>query len=212
MANKKALIVYGGWDGHTPKQSADVFAPLLKAKGYDVEMSDKLDVYADKAKMDQLSLIVPIWTMGQIKPEQEKGLLEAVENGCGLAGFHGGMCDSFRGNIGYQWMTGGQFLGHPGNCYPRFTVKITDKNHEITRGLKDFDLTDTERYYMMVDPHNNVLGQVTFDETKLTVPFMWTKSWGKGRVFFAAWGHTFKEFEVPEAKEIVLRGMLWASK
>ena len=189
-----------------------MFDAALKDKGYEVVVSDTLESYADTNLMDGVDLVVPIWTMGQIKPEQEKGLLDAVNAGCGLAGFHGGMCDAFRANIGYQWMTGGQFLGHPGNCYPRFTVKITDKNHEITRGLKDFDLTDPERYSMMVDPHNHVLGQVTFDETKLTVPFMWTKTWGQGRVFFAAWGHTYKEFDVPEAREIVLRGMLWASK
>jgi uncharacterized protein len=213
MANKRALIVYGGWDGHTPKQSGEVFAPLLQAKGFDVEMSDTLDVYADKAKMDTVDLVVPIWTMGQIKPEQEKGLLDAVNAGTGIAGFHGGMCDSFRNNTGYQWMTGGQWVAHPGNLYPRYTVKITDKNHEITRGLSDFELTNTERYWLHTDPGNKVLGTITFEDyNNLVMPYLWTRAWGQGKVFYAAWGHTYKDFDVPQAREIVLRGMVWASR
>lgn len=209
---RKALIVQGGWDGHTPRQSAEVFAPLLQAKGFDVEISDTLDCYADKARMDSLSLIVPVWTMGTIKPEQEQGLSAAVQSGVGLAGFHGGMCDSFRMNTGYQWMTGGQWVAHPGDLYPRYTVKLTDKNHEITRGISDFDLTNTERYYLHVDPANKVLGTITFEESGVVMPYLWTKAWGKGSVFYAAWGHTFKDFDVPEAREVVLRGMLWAAK
>jgi uncharacterized protein len=192
MANKRALIVYGGWDGHTPKQSGEVFAPLLQAKGFEVEISDTLDVYADKAKMDSIDLVVPIWTMGQIKPEQEKGLLDAVQAGTGIAGFHGGMCDSFRNNTGF---------------------KITDKNHEITRGISDFELTNTERYWLHTDPGNKVLGTITFEDyNNLVMPYIWTRAWGQGKVFYAAWGHTYKDFDVPQAREIVLRGMLWASR
>lgn len=209
---RKALIVWGGWDGHTPKESADVFAPLLREKGFNVEVSNTLDSYTDKALMESLSLIVPIWTMGQINPEQEQGLSAAIDSGVGLAGFHGGMCDSFRMNTGYQWMTGGQWVAHPGNLYPRYTVKLTDKSHEITRGFKDFELTNTERYYLHVDPSNNVLGTITFEESGVVMPYLWTRTWGKGNVFYAAWGHTYKDFDVPEARDIVLRGMLWAAK
>lgn len=209
---KKALIVQGGWDGHTPKQSAEIFEKALKEKGYEVVVSDTLASYADKALMDSVDLIVPIWTMGKIEPEQEKGLLNAVSNGAGLAGFHGGMCDSFRGNIGYQWMTGGQFMSHPGNLYPQVRVNINQRDHEITRGVKDFILPNTERYWMLVDPSNNNLAHIYFEDFGVTMPFMWTKTWGKGKVFFAAWGHTHKDFDVPEAKELVVRGMLWATR
>lgn len=209
---KKALIVCGGWDGHTPKQSGEVFAKALKDKGYEVIVSETLDSYKDKALMDSLSLIVPIWTMGQINGEQEGGLLKAVESGVGLAGFHGGMCDSFRNNTSYQWMTGGQWVSHPGNLYPEYTVQIVDREHEITRGITDFKLKNTERYWLHTCPSNKVLGTIYFQDYGVTMPYIWTKTWGKGRVFYAAYGHTYKDFDVPEAKEIVLRGMLWASR
>lgn len=209
---KKALIVQGGWDGHHPKQCAEIFAPLLKQKGFDVEVADTLAVYADKAKMSALSLVVPIWTMGQIKPEEEKGLLEAVDSGVGIAGFHGGMVDSFRGNLGYQWMTGGQFVGHPGNNWPEYMVRITDRDHEITRGITDFKLTNTERYWMMVDPSVKVLGSIYFDDFGVTMPFIWTKKWGKGKVFFAAYGHSPNDFSGDHAKQLIVNGMVWAAR
>ena len=33
---KNALIVWGGWDGHEPKQCAEFFAPKLKERGFTI--------------------------------------------------------------------------------------------------------------------------------------------------------------------------------
>lgn len=218
---KKALIVYGGWEGHTPKESAAVFEPELKSRGYDVEMRDSLDAYTDEALMQSADLIVPIWTMGEISKEQWQGLHETVHAGCGLAGFHGGIIDSFRNNNNYQMMTGGQFVGHPGNTQPTYEVYTVDKEHEITKGIDRFTLPQTEQYYMHVDPGVHVLmssridhglGDTTTYPVGVEMPYCWTRRWGRGRVFVAAWGHTYADFDVPEAKEIVLRGMEWATR
>ena len=216
---KSALIVWGGWDGHTPKENAELFAPLLQAEGYDVELADTLDAYLDRQKLMTLDLIMPLWTMGAISADQEKNLLDAVAAGAGVAGFHGGLIDSFRNNTEYQWMTGGQWVAHPGNCIPSHRVNIVDREHEITRGIDDFDLPDTEQYYVHVDPANHVLATTVFSgehgprelyQAGTVCPYAWTKNWGKGRVFCACWGHTYRDFDVPEARQIVLRGMLWA--
>jgi type 1 glutamine amidotransferase len=221
MAAKKALIVWGGWDGHTPKESGELTATLLRTEGFDVELSNSLDAYLDSAKMAAADLVVPVWTMGGISREQEKGLLDAIKAGSGLAGFHGGLVDSFRNNTEYQWMTGGQWVAHPGNCIPAYKVVIADKKHPITKGIADFELRDTEQYYMHVDPGNHVLATTTFDgahgdatlyKPGTKMPYAWTRTWGKGRVFFAAWGHTYKDFDVPEAREILRRGLIWAAR
>ncbi len=218
---KHALIVYGGWDGHTPKQSAETFAPLLDQAGFTVKLSDTLDAYLDADYLKDAALIVPIFTMSEISDAQWKGLNTAVQNGTGLAGFHGGMIDSFRMNTEYQWMTGAQWVAHPGNCIERYTVEITDPTHPITAGLDDFELLDTEQYYCHHDPGNHVLCETVFDQAhddpslyhqNAVLPYAYTKTWGKGRVFCACWGHTYKDFEVDEAKEIVFRGMTWASR
>ena len=221
MAEGKVLIVQGGWDGHTPKECADLFEGVLAADGFDVQVSDTLDSYTDTALMQSLNLIVPIWTMGELAGPQWAGLSEAVMSGVGIAGFHGGMIDAFRVNCGYNWMTGGQFVDHPGGIIPSHHVSIKDTEHEITRGVGGFDLPDTEQYYMHMDPAVHVLCETLVtgehgDPSQYTpgtmMPYAWTKSWGRGRVFVAAWGHTDEDFKVPEAKQIVRRGMQWACK
>lgn len=218
---KKALMVWGGWDGHTPKESVEVFAPWLESEGYEVKVSDTLDSYLDEGYMRSLSVIIQCWTMGSITGEQESGLLKAVESGVGLAGWHGGLIDSFRMNTEYQFMTGGQWVSHPGGCIPVQTVKITDPKHKITKGIKDFKIKDSEQYYIHVDPGVHVLcttrfsgkyGENTKYKSGTVMPYAYTRQWGKGRVFAACWGHTYKDFEVPAAKEIVQRGILWASR
>ena len=213
---KKALIVWGGWEGHEPKPCADRFAPLLEEKGFEVEVSDSMDVYANEAKMRSLSLVVPIWTMGEITTEQEKGLLAAVKSGVGVAGWHGGMADSFRKRCGYQFMVGGQFVGHPDGII-EYEVNIVKHDDPIVKGLTDFKVT-SEQYYMHVDPGNEVLATTTFDSKAApwvngtVMPVAWKRMFDKGRVFYSSLGHVAKDFDVPEVTEIALRGALWAAR
>lgn len=216
MNAKKALIVWGGWDGHTPKQSTDLFEVILAKEGYRVEVSDNLDSYLDKEKMMGLDLIVPVWTMGTISREQEKGLLEAVASGVGIAGWHGSMADSFRNNTEYQWMVGGQWVAHPGGVID-YRIHITKTDDPIVNGINDFDIR-SEQYYMHVDPSNEVLATTTFSGEHaywvkdVVMPVVWKRMYAKGRVFYASFGHTRQDFDIPEALEIQRRGMLWASR
>ncbi len=213
---KSALLVWGGWDGHEPKQCIDVFAPFLQEQGFEVEVSDTMAPYEDQDKMNALSLVVPCWTMGAITGEQEKGLLEAIKSGVGIAGWHGGMCDSFRNNTEYQWMTGGQWVAHPGGKV-EYTVNITKPSDPIVAGLSDFKM-HSEQYYMHTDPGNDVLATTTFSGehapwTKGTVmPVVWKRMWGEGRVFYSSLGHVAADFQVPECLEIMKRGLLWAAR
>jgi len=213
---KKALIVWGGWAGHEPKQCADLFAPILQEMGFAVEVADTLDVYVDRDKLPALSLIVPIWTMGVISPEQEKGLLDAVTSGVGIAGWHGGMGDSFRNNPAYQWLVGGQWVAHPDNII-EYEVNIINHEDPITQGIADFKVK-SEQYYLHVDPSNEVLATTTFHPTSApwvdgcVMPVVWKRRWGQGRVFYSSLGHVAADFNVPEVLEIQKRGMLWASR
>lgn len=213
---KKALMVWGGWAGHEPKQCADLFAPILQELGFAVEVTATLDVYTDQAKMQALSLIVPIWSMGVISPEQEKGLLDAVKSGVGIAGWHGGMADSFRNNPAYQWMVGGQWVAHPDDII-EYEVNIINHTDPITQGIADFRVK-SEQYYMHVDPSNEVLATTTFHPKSApwvdgcVMPVVWKRRWGQGRVFYSSIGHVASDFKVPEVLEIQKRGMLWASR
>lgn len=210
----KALIVQGGWDGHTPVQTAQTFERELKAKGFEVEVSATLDSLLDVEKLKGLDLIVPQWTMGTISPEQYKSLNQAVhEFGVGLAGVHGGAGDSFRGNVEYQWMVGGQFLGHP--YIGDYQVRLTAIKDPITAGLPAEFPYKSEQYYMLVDPANRVLAKTTyhFEGKDTEMPVIWTKSWGKARVFYSALGHVAQEFiDYPKVLEMTIRGFVWAAQ
>ena len=122
---RKVLIVYGGWDGHQPKEVAQVFERVLKEDGFETEMAETLDAFKDESKLMGLSLIVPVWTMGQITPEQANPVFKAVNSGVGIAGCHGGMCDSFRNNTEWQFCTGSQWVAHPGLDAPPTTASPT---------------------------------------------------------------------------------------
>jgi len=213
---KSALIVWGGWPGHEPEKGARLFAPFLESQGYETLLSETLDIYLDTATMERMDLIVPIWTMGTITGEQERGLLSAVKAGTGLAGWHGCMADSFRQNTEYQFMVGGQWVAHPGGIID-YTVHISMPGDPVVAGLSDFQM-HSEQYYMHIDPQIEVLATTTFSGKYApwiegsVVPIVWTKSWGQGRVFYSSLGHVRSDFDVPEALTIMQRGMLWASR
>ena len=213
---KRALIVYGGWEGHVPDQIADILGHVLKQENYEVELSDTLESFRDEEKMAATDLIVPIWTMGTIERELLVSLLRTIENGTGIAGCHGGMGDAFRNEVEYQFMVGGQWVAHPGNIIP-YRVNITNRDHPITAGLNDFDM-HSEQYYMHVDPINDVLATTTFSGEHapwiegVVMPVVWTKMYGKGKVAYSSLGHVASDFDVPEARTITERCFLWASR
>jgi len=206
---KKALIVQGGWQGHEPKEVSEILAQALRKQGFDVVVSDTLDSFRDAAKLEALDLIVPIWTMGQIEKEQLQPLLAAVKGGTGIAGCHGGMGDAFRQATEFQFMVGGQWVAHPGGAGVTYRVHIEEPSHPITEGIQDFDIT-SEQYYMHVDPGNTVLATTQFGD--VVMPVTWIKKYGQGRVFYCSLGHRAKDFDVPEALEMMTRGMVWAAE
>lgn len=218
--NKKALIVYGGWDGHEPKQVSEVFRDILESEDFEVELSDTLDTFKDERKLENLNLIIPVWTMGNIMQEQLHPVLKAVESGVGLAGCHGGMCDAFRGSVEWQFMTGSQWVAHPCNDGVEYEVNIVKSTSSpITSGISDFKIK-TEQYYLHVDPSVNILATTTFPifegphstNGKVTVPVVYTKKWGKGKVFYNSLGHHADIFNIEKARELMRRGFLWAAK
>ena len=213
LKGKNVLFVYGGWEGHEPVQTRDIFVPWLLLKGSNVKLSNSLDVYTDTAVMNNIDLIVQVWTMGEITNEQEKGLITAVKNGVGLAGWHGGLGDSFRNSVEFQYMVGGQWVAHPGGII-NYEVNITNHDDVVTKGLNDFEI-ESEQYYMHVDPNVKVLATTTFNGDHdywidgAVVPVVWKKMFGEGRVFYSSLGHVAKNFEIHEVIEIMKRGINW---
>jgi type 1 glutamine amidotransferase len=214
LKDKKVLFVWGGWMGHEPDKCRDIIVPWMESEGAEVTVSDTLEVYITMDLQKDIDLIVQVWTMGTIEDSQEKALLEAVKSGVGLAGWHGGLGDSFRNNPEYQFMVGGQWVAHPGGVID-YRVNIADHEDPVTQGLSDFDM-HSEQYYVHVDPNVKVLATTTFNGDNAfwidgaVVPVVWKKVYGKGRVFYSSLGHVADDYKVQEALEIQKRGIRWA--
>ena len=204
---KRALLVRGGWPGHQPVEMGDLLAEQLRRHDFEVTISDTLDAFKDP-HLREYDVIVPIWTMGRIEKEQLDPLLEAVREGVGIAGVHGGMADAFRNETEYQFMVGGQWVAHPGGDGVTYTVHIDGVPDPITEGLHDFSVT-SEQYYMHVDPAITVLATTRFGD--VVMPVAWKKHYGKGRVFYLSLGHTVEVIRQPEALAMITRGMIWAA-
>jgi type 1 glutamine amidotransferase len=227
---RRVLVVRGGWDGHVPVAATDLFIPYLKTHGYDVRVAESPEPYGDVDYMATVDLIVQCYTMGAIESAQLAGLRAAVENGTGLAGWHGGIADSYRNSSDYLHLIGGQFACHPGKSpekagtpdhnFVPYSVNMLPaaKTHPITEGIDDFDLV-TEQYWVLSDDYNDVLATTTqkvrpWDpwNREVTSPAIWTRQWGAGRIFVTTAGHSMDVLEHPSVRTIIERGLLWASR
>lgn len=155
---------------------------------------------------------------GEIDQELVNNVSAAVQSGVGLAGCHGGMCDSFRKNVDWQFMTGGQWVAHPGNDGVRYTVEMCNTSSPLVDGIPNFEVS-SEQYYLHVDPAVEVLATTRFPTVDgphvlnkaVDMPVAWTKRWGVGRVYYNSLGHQANIMEIPEVMEMMHRGFLWCA-
>ncbi|HEV6955303.1 MAG TPA: ThuA domain-containing protein [Promicromonospora sp.] len=229
---RQALVVRGGWTGHEPVETTDAVLPFLTEHGFAVRVEDSTAVYADTEYLAGVDVIVQTVTMSTIEPAELAGLRDAVAAGTGLAGWHGGIADSFRNSSDYLQLVGGQFAAHPPRApreelagdasdnFVRYTVDIVPEraDHPIVAGLTSFELT-TEQYWVLTDDYNDVLATTTlpardFDpwDRPVTCPAVWTRRWGSGRVVVATPGHDLGVVTDPNVRTIIERGILWASR
>ncbi len=229
---KSALIVRGGWEGHSPKEATELFVPFLEESGYSVRMEEGPAVYADPDAMAPVDLIVQCVTMSQITGDEFRGLESAVRHGTGFAGWHGGIADSYRATSDYLHMVGGQFATHPSKDdlepedvgeranFRDYRVELTEagREHAITADIGDFDVR-SEQYWVLSDEYNDVLATTTHPtrpdrpwSRPVTCPAIWTRNWGRGRIFVATPGHDLATLRVPAVRTVIERGMLWASR
>lgn len=213
----KALITWGGWDGHQPDLVAEIFRKIVDEAGGSSALTDDLACFDDPEALRTYDLIIPVWTMSELSREAATNVSEAVAHGTGMAGCHGGMCDAFRGNTLWQFMTGANWVAHPGGDGVKHRVQIT-ADDPLVAGIGDFDV-ETEQYYLHVDPANKVLATTRTDvidwyhtpNGPVDMPVAWTRAWGLGRVYYNALGHQADVIAEGPAHEMLKRGVIWAA-
>jgi hypothetical protein len=214
----KALITWGGWAGHEPDRVAALFAGWLRDAGAEVTVTDTLACFDDPAQVAAMDLIVPVWTMSQIGKEQALAVCAAVAAGTGIAGCHGGMCDAFRENVDWQFLTGSQWVAHPGNDGVAYRVRITSDD-ALVAGIGDFDVR-SEQYYLHVDPAVRVLAVTDFPVADgphrvngpVAMPVAYAKGYGAGRVYYNSLGHKAEVIASGPPAEMLRRGLTWAAR
>lgn len=219
VRNRRALVVRGGWPGHSPVESTELFLPFLKDEGFEVVVEESLEAYADAEYMAGVDLVVQCWTMGEILPDEMRGLRSAVAAGTGLAGWHGGIVDSFRLATDYLQLVGGQFVAHAHDLRDhRVDILPEHADHPIVAGVESWAM-HSEQYWVLTDAASTVLATTTIATVEddpwaepVVCPAVWTRQWGAGRVFVATPGHQVADLELRPLRTIIERGMLWASR
>lgn len=228
---RRAIVVRGGWEGHSPVEATELFIPFLEQHDFKVRVEDSPAVYADAAAMGATDLVVQCMTMSTIEPDHLAGLRHAIAAGTGMAGWHGGIADSYRNSSDYLHLVGGQFACHPskepsllvGDASDNFVpyrIEFTEagREHPITAGLDDFDLV-TEQYWVLSDDYVDVLATTTQAvlpwgqwNRPVTSPAVWTRAWGQGRIAVITPGHSLDVLQHPTVTTLVQRSMLWAAR
>lgn len=224
------VLIFTGKHNHEWEKTTPALKKIYEESGRFV-----VDVTTDPSTCDtrtfaKYDVVVSNWTNWPSEerewgPETEKAFLEFVRNGKGFALFHAGGSTfydwpEFHQLIGATWgktdtgaTWGGGATGH-GRIH-RFKVTITDKNHPVTRGVKDFWITDELWHNMATQPTMHVLATAFSAKNKggsdKDEPVvMWTE-FGKGRCFNLALGHNVAAMETPGWKTLMLRGTEWAA-
>ncbi|MGB7161089.1 MAG: ThuA domain-containing protein [Tepidisphaeraceae bacterium] len=237
----KRVLVFNRADGFKHSSiptSAEVFKQL-DAKSEDFEFVVTDDVkHFDKDKLDTFDAVAFCLTTGEYsasdpknpgKPEftdaHKAALLDFVKSGRGgLAGMHSAT-DTF-----YKWpefgdMLGGYFDGHPWNAVDKVTIKNEQPDHAISKpwGTQPFELV--EEMYQFKDPYSrakqDVLMSIDVDKTDMTkkgikrtdkdFAVAWTKSYGKGRVFYTSLGHNEAVWNDPRYQAHLMAGLKWVT-
>ncbi len=214
----KALITWGGWDGHEPDKVARIFEGIVADAGGTSDVTDSLACFDDPDALKTYDVIIPVWTMSELSRDAATNVSEALAHGTGMAGCHGGMCDAFRGNPLWQFITGANWVAHPGGDGVKHRVTITSDD-PLVAGIDDFDV-ETEQYYLQVDPANRVLAKTRTDVVTwyhspngvVDMPVVWTRQWGLGRVYYNSLGHKADVVASGPAYEMLRRGVIWAAE
>ncbi len=138
-------------------------------------------------------------------------LARFVREGKGLVVFHFA-CGAFEGWEEFANLAG-RIWDRKRTHDPRgrFTVKIVDRQHPITRGLQDFE-ADDELYFCLVgDRPVQLLAVARSKVTNQDEPMALAFHYGKGRVFNTPLGHDAKAIAMPGVAELIRRGCLWAA-
>lgn len=204
MTKKRLLVLVGG-EWHPFEQCAALITDLLEATGrYTVQTTADRDVLKGRT-LSRFDGLLVYTSGGKLTTDQEAGLLAFVNKGGSFIGLHCAAA-SWAANKGYVDMLGGTFATH--SPYMEFPVNITKAQSPITARIQNFRTTD-ELYILDKFNPDNVRTLATATWKGKEHPIAYTKTFGKGNVFFLALGHDENSLSHPEFRKMLCRGVDW---
>ena len=213
QTGRRLEILFLGDNGHhKPIERVPTIMAALGNRGINFTFTDKLeDINAQNLLKYDALMVFANWD--EITPAAEKALLDYVASGKGILPIH---CASycFRNSPEYVKMVGGQFWRHRMDT---IQVNTVQSNHIITKDLGTIKAFDETYLHSQLQADNNVLQtrEIKTDQTKdrpdaKTEPYTWTRSYGKGRVFYTAYGHDDNTWSNVNFQKLLENGILWA--
>ena len=205
-ADKKIRVMFLRGGGiHDWRNCTPILASVLeKTNDFEITFTENLDDLKERIK--QFDIIIQYTTGMQLTKEQEKGLCDFIQNGGGYVGIHSAS-DSFKNADRYWEMLGGRFAGHGGG---KFTVHIYDRDHVITKGMRDFEIQD-ETYAHNYHRNAQMRSLTRMNRGNERQSMGWVSSYGKGRVFYTGNGHGREAWTNPHFQHLVVRATYWAA-
>ena len=210
---RRLEVLFLGDNGHhTPIERIPTIMAALGPEGINFTYTDDMaDLNAETLqKYDALMIYANI---DEISPKAEKALLDFVASGKGFLPIH---CASycFRNSADYVKLVGGQFWRHTMDSIRTETVQ---PNHPIIKGLSPFTVYDETYLHSHLQDDNNVLAvrEIKADQksdkpNQKTEPYTWTRTHGKGKVFYTAYGHDERTWSNKDFQKLLLNGILWS--
>ncbi len=208
-ASDLKILFMGDQGPHQPARRYLQLAPELETSGIELHYTDRMsDLNPDTlAQFDGLLLYANI---DQIDDDQAKALLDFISGGKGFIPIHSATY-CWRNNAEIVALMGGQFQRHGSQV---FSTEIAATDHPITRGFSGFSSWDETYIHHLHNEQDRTVLEFRAEgeqaEGNTREPWTWIKPYGKGRVFYTAWGHDHRTWSNPGFHNLVARGVRWA--
>ena len=203
-ATRLRVLFLGDTGHHQPKARFQQLEPVLSSRGIDLTYTDQLqDLNA--AKLGGYDALLIYANHTTISPAQEAALLDYVASGHGFVPIH---CASycFLNSPKYIELVGAQFKTHGTGV---FKETIVNPDHPVMKGLSPIESWDESYVHTRHNPDRVVLAERR--DAKGNEPYTWVREFGKGRVFYTAWGHDQRTWSNPQFVALIENGIRWAA-
>lgn len=207
---EKKILIITGENNHDWKATTPVLRKILEDGGFVAKVCEEQAVLETKAMNGYDGILLNYNRKERWEKATEEALLNLVRSGKALIVVHASnnafpSWKEFDKMVGLVWREG---AGH--DKFGKFTVKIIDEDHPITKGIRNFEIQD-ELYHSLTKASDFRVLATSFSKGKQAdYPMLLVKTYGRGRIFHTLLGHNVITMENEGFQKTLLSGTKWA--